>query len=89
LPPLLWVALYFSQKIASPSLAAQLLAALSVQLVGIGLLYLLMPNAPSPAAFLEKFTDWRISTLLLLPFWLAFLLTGLFFQRVPAVNRQE
>jgi hypothetical protein len=51
--------------------------------------YLLLPSAPSPAAFVEKFTDWRISTLLLLPFWLAFLLTWLFFNRVPAVSRQE
>jgi len=89
LPPLWWVALYLSQKITSHSLVAQIIAAISVQLAGIGIVYLIIPSATSPAAFLQKFTDWRVSTLLLLPFWLAFLLTWLFFKRVPAVSSQE
>lgn len=89
LPPLWWAALYLSQKITSHSLAAQFVAAISVQLSGIGIVYLIMPSATSPAAFLQKFTDWRVSTLLLLPFWLAFLFTWLFFKRVPAVSSQE
>lgn len=89
LPPLWWVALYLGQKITSHSLAAQFVAAISVQLAGIGIVYLIIPSATSPAAFLEKFTDWRVSTLLLLPFWLAFLFTCLFFKRVSAVSSQE
>lgn len=89
LPPLWWVALYLSQKITLHSLAAQVIAAISVQLAGIGIVYLIIPSATSPIAFLEKFTDWRVSTLVLLPFWLAFLFTWLFFKRVPALNSQE
>jgi hypothetical protein len=89
LPPLWWVALYLSQKFTSHSLIAQFIAAISVQLAGIWIVYLIIPSTTSPAAFLEKFTDWRVSTLLLLPFWLAFLLTWLFFKRVPAVSGQE
>lgn len=89
LPPLWLTALYLGQKIASHSFIAQVIAAVNVQLAGIGLVYLILPSATSPIAFLEKFTEWRVSTLLLLPFWLAFLLTWLFFKRVPAVSSQE
>lgn len=75
LPPLWLAALYLSQKILTHLLVAQIIAALIVQIFGIGLVYLLMPSAMSPIVFLKGFTDWRISTLFILPFWLAFLLT--------------
>ena len=89
LPPLWWVALYLSQKITSHSFVAQFIAAISVQLAGLGIVYLIIPSATSPAAFLKKITDWRVRILLLLPFWFAFLFTWLFSNRVPAVSSQE